>query len=65
MMSKTDKEKANCILGCIKSNTTSSSREIPLGVLHPVLRSLAQEGHGPVGVRLEEATKLKDEAPLL
>jgi len=34
------------------------SGEIPNGVLHPALEPSAQDRHGPVGVGLEEATKM-------
>jgi len=59
-------QKANRILGCIKSSTASRSREgiLPLcsgetslGVLHRALEPSAQEGHGPVGASPEEGHK--------
>ena len=58
--------KANPILGCIKRSVTSWPREVilpfyshetPPGVLHPVLGSSAQEGHGAVGVGPNEGYK--------
>jgi len=56
-------QKANCILGCIKSSTANRSREVilplcssetPSGALHPALEPSAQERHGPAGVGPEE-----------
>ncbi|PKU45441.1 hypothetical protein llap_4264 [Limosa lapponica baueri] len=62
-------QKANRILGCIKSSMASRSKggdsapllcpgETSPGVLCPALRMLAQEGHGPVAAGPEEATKM-------
>jgi len=54
-------QKANCILGCIRTSVASRSREVILplcsgetspGVLHPALEP---EGHGTVGAGPEEA----------
>jgi len=61
-------QKANLILGCIKSNMAITSREgysVPLlcsvesppGVLHPALEPSAQERHGPVGADPKEGHK--------
>ncbi|KAJ7426120.1 rna-directed dna polymerase from mobile element jockey-like [Willisornis vidua] len=68
-------QKANCVLGCIKSSMASSSREVilpicfhetPPGVWHPALGSLAQTGHGPVGVSPESyQVDQRDGEPLL
>jgi len=58
-------QKANCILGCIKSSVASKSREVILplcsgetshGVLCPALEPPAQERHEPVEAGPEEAT---------
>ncbi|XP_051625182.1 uncharacterized protein LOC127461412 [Manacus candei] len=60
-------QKANHILGCIKSSVTSRSRKVilplcycetPPGVLCPDLRSPTQERHGPAEVSPEGANKL-------
>jgi len=60
-------QKANHILGCIKSSMDGRSREvIPLlhsgetssGVLHSALEPSAQERHGAVGAGPEKATKM-------
>ena len=57
-------QKANRILGCIKSSVASRTREgilplcsgaTPPGVLCPALEPSAQERHGPVGAGPEEA----------
>ena len=69
-------QKANRILGCIKSSVASRAREgiLPLrsgetqpGALRPPLGSSVQEGHGPVGDGPEEGHKndQRDGAPLL
>jgi len=69
-------QKANRILGRIKSGVASRSREgilplcsgeTPPGVLHPALEPSAQEGHGAVGASPEEGHKndLRAGAPLL
>jgi len=59
-------QKANRILGCIKSSVASRSREVILplcsgesspGVLRPALELSAQERHGPVGAGPEEGHK--------
>jgi len=60
-------QKANRILGCIKSSVASRSRGdsapllcsavTPPGVLRPALESSAQEIHGPVGADPEEGHK--------
>lgn len=57
-------QKANCILGWIKSSVASKSREgilhsgeTPPGVLHPVLGSSAQNGQGSIGASPEEGMK--------
>ncbi|KAJ7395181.1 hypothetical protein BTVI_157437 [Pitangus sulphuratus] len=59
----TGAQKANCILGCIKSSVVSRSREgiqplcsveTPPGVLCPALGSSAQERRRPVGVSPEK-----------
>ena len=56
-------QKANHILGCIKRSVTSRSREVilplcscetPPGLLHTILGTPTQEGHGDVGASLEE-----------
>jgi len=56
-------QKANRILGCIKSSVASRSGEVILPlcsgetsprVLHPALEPSAQEGHGTVGAGPEE-----------
>ena len=55
-------QKANYILGCIKSNMANRLREVillrsgetPWGVLHPALEPSAQERHGPGGAGPEE-----------
>ncbi|GAB0175476.1 hypothetical protein GRJ2_000012800 [Grus japonensis] len=63
-------QKANRVLGCIKTSMTSRSREgilplssfhsheTPPAVLHPALGSLVQEGHGAVGASPEEAMEM-------
>jgi len=60
-------QKANRILGCVKSSLASRSREVilplccgetPPGVLHWALEPSAQERHGPAGAGPEEATKM-------
>jgi len=68
---------ANHILGCIKRNVDSRSREVilpllhsgetPPGVLHPALEPSAQERHRPFGVGPEEGHKSdqRDGTPLL
>ena len=69
-------QKANRILGCIKSSVASRSRDVilpfcsgetPPGVLHPALGPSAQEGHGTAVAGLEEGHKndLRAGAPLL
>jgi len=69
-------QKANHILGCIKTSTATLSREgiLPLcsgeispGIMHPALEPSAQEGHGPVGLGPEEGHKIdaSDGTPLL
>ena len=59
-------QKANNILGCIKSSMDSRAREeilplcsgeTPPGVLHPALESSEQNTHGPVGAGPEECHK--------
>jgi len=59
-------QKANWILGCIKSSMDSRAREeilplcsgeTPPGVLHPALESSEQNTHGPVGAGPEECHK--------
>ncbi|PKU43954.1 rna-directed dna polymerase from mobile element jockey- hypothetical protein [Limosa lapponica baueri] len=56
-------QKANCILGYLKSSVASRSREvilplcsgkIPPGVLCTALESSTRKGHGPIGVSPEE-----------
>ena len=60
-------QKANCVLGCIKSSVASRSREgilplysheTPPAVLCPALGPPTSEGHGPAQAGPEEATKL-------
>ncbi|PKU27789.1 hypothetical protein llap_21907 [Limosa lapponica baueri] len=61
-------QKATCILGCIKGSMASrvregilpfcSTGETPPGVLCPALEPPTSEGHGPVGMGPEEATKM-------
>jgi len=60
-------QKANHMLGCIKSSVASRSRqgilalrsgESPPTVLGPALDPSAQERHGAIGVGAEEATKM-------
>jgi len=60
-------QKANYILGCIKTTVASRSREgilllcsgeTPPGFLCPALEPSAQERQGPVGAGPEEATKM-------
>jgi len=60
-------QKANCILGCIKSSVASKSREVIAtvlrsgetspGVLHLALEPSAQEGQGATGACPEEGHK--------
>ena len=68
-------QKANRILGCIKSSVASRSRGVILlrsgetqaGVLRPALEHSAQERHGAVGAGPEEGHKKDQRAgtPLL
>lgn len=58
-------QKTKCILGCIKTSLASRSREgtlhpgeTPPRVLHPVLESSAQKGHGFIGTSPEESMKI-------
>jgi len=64
-------QKANRMLGCTKRSMASRSREGILpdysALVRPHLEPAAQEGHGPVGVGLEEGHKddLRAGSPLL
>ncbi|GAB0190062.1 cAMP-dependent protein kinase inhibitor alpha [Grus japonensis] len=71
-------KKANCILGCIKTNVDQQvkggdsppllcSGGTPPGVLRPALEPSAQERHGPVGAGPEEGHEddQRDGTPLL
>jgi len=64
-------QKANCILGCIKSSMASRSSEVILplcsgetlpGVLHPPLEPSAQGRHGAAGAGPEEGHKIDQRA---